>query len=920
MTRLVYAPYAAPLVIALALSVGLLGGSPLRADEPPHVPNLDTQPTDFYKLVKHFDFDEQPLGNYEETPMHWMRLAGPGLPTYARGRFDHEVGHEAPPSFQLRLIGGNVGYEYRQRDLTVIPGSDYRVDAYVRTEGLRQARAFLEVYLVDRYGETIPRSNRVSELIRSDPSEATAWQLLWVDVPGDYPTAYALRPRLWILQSYVWCSPSELDVDPIVRRDIHARAWFDDISVYRLPKARLRLSNPGGIVAAGQAESFLLEFASATAQGLDAEFVITDSADRVCHTERADVPSALNRSGAVVEAETGGRHVAGQFPETQSAPSPAPATVSLRIPALTPGLYRASLRILAGNHLLMERTMRFAVLAELPLGARRRADLGVDIGPWRAGDTAGAHELAAALGCGAVKIGVPMVTSRTSNRETENFRQIGDLVRQLARQRIETTGVILAPAAARGTPTHEFIETNSNWRRLSSPTLAYFSGLLRAWQLGYEDTELRHRRGWDPALVEQVREHAARFIAIPELIVPHDALNPPPPDGDPQTIWVPAAIPARTLPRQLEFLVQPGTAARWLTLESDQRPGLERESRLADLARRIVLAKALGPECVFVQAPFELTNSSGGLAWQPTEEYLVLRTLFHALSGKDAIGAMTLENDGVALVFDDTISSCLVAWTWRDEPAGTPVELYLGQTPSAVDLWGRPQPTEITDGRTRLRLTPMPLIVHGVDAPLALLQASFRIDPTHVQLHDPEPRPVLSFRNFYEQQISGSITLEPPKWWELAARSIRFELGPGETFERVLKLVLPPRQVAAQHGLRVRISVKLPASAELEFVVPITVGLRDILLEAQAWWRDDDLVVQQLLRNLSDKSVSFTAFCQAPAWARAEQTFLNLAPGDVAVRVYRFTDARELTGSALHLGIQEIRGERALDQLVEVPR
>jgi len=226
----VYAPSAVHLVIASALSVCLIGESLVRADEPQRGPNSDTQPTDFYKLVKHFDFDEQPLGNYEETPMHWIRLAGPGLPTYARGRFDHEVGHEAPPSFQLRLIGGNVGYEYQQRDLTVIPGSDYRVDAYVQTEGLRQARAFLEVYLVDRYGETIPRSNRVSELIRSDPSEATAWQLLRVDVPGDYPTAYALRPRLWILQSYVWCSPSELEVDPIVRRDIHARAWFDDIS------------------------------------------------------------------------------------------------------------------------------------------------------------------------------------------------------------------------------------------------------------------------------------------------------------------------------------------------------------------------------------------------------------------------------------------------------------------------------------------------------------------------------------------------------------------------------------------------------------------------------------------------------------------------------------------------------------------
>jgi hypothetical protein len=154
----------------------------------------------------------------------------------------------------------------------------------------------------------------------------------------------------------------------------------------------------------------------------------------------------------------------------------------------------------------------------------------------------------------------------------------------------------------------------------------------------------------------------------------------------------------------------------------------------------------------------------------------------------------------------------------------------------------------------------------------------------------------------------------------LAARSIHFDVGPGETFEHVLELIMPPRQLAARHELTARMSVKSPAAAALKFVVPITVGLRDILLEAQVWWVGNDLMVQQLLRNLSDKPVSFTAFCQAPARARAEQAFLDVAPGDAAVRPYRFADARELAGSNLHLGIQEIRGERVLDQLVEVPR
>jgi hypothetical protein len=322
---------------------------------------------------------------------------------------------------------------------------------------------------------------------------------------------------------------------------------------------------------------------------------------------------------------------------------------------------------------------------------------------------------------------------------------------------------------------------------------------------------------------------------------------------------------------------------------------------------------------VFIPAPFELDSSGGAPAWQPSDEYVVVRTLFHALCGKQAIGALALENDSVAVIFDNSTSSCIVAWTWRDQPVNTPVELYLGPTPDAIDLWGRRQPTEIVGRRTHLRLTPLPLIVQGVDASLVLLQASFRVEPALVQLHDPEPRPVLSFRNCYDERITGQVRLEPPTGWELAQRQVPFDLSPGQTFEQALMLTVPPRQAAARHKLSVQISIESPKASELEFVVPLAVGLRNISVEGHASWIGDDLIVEQRLRNLSNQPVSFAAFCQAPARARAEQEFLNVAPGKLAVRAYRFVDARELSGLTVHLGIEEIRGERSLDQLVEVP-
>ena len=73
-----------------------------------------------------FDFDERALGNYDDTPMYWEQLRGDGFPAlYAKGRFDDQVGRDAAPSFRLDIATGNVAYEYRNLDLTVVPESDY---------------------------------------------------------------------------------------------------------------------------------------------------------------------------------------------------------------------------------------------------------------------------------------------------------------------------------------------------------------------------------------------------------------------------------------------------------------------------------------------------------------------------------------------------------------------------------------------------------------------------------------------------------------------------------------------------------------------------------------------------------------------------------------------------------------------------
>ncbi|MBU0618489.1 MAG: hypothetical protein KKI02_12295, partial [Planctomycetes bacterium] len=281
---------------------------------------------------------------------------------------------------------------------------------------------------------------------------------------------------------------------------------------------------------------------------------------------------------------------------------------------------------------------------------------------------------------------------------------------------------------------------------------------------------------------------------------------------------------------------------------------------------------------------------------------------------------MTPAPHTLAIVFQGPDSSCLVIWSWREDPPADPVELYLGPDAHAVTIWGQRHPLEVEKGRARIPVGPTPLIVDSVDTPLALLQASYDVRPTYVQLHRPEPRPVVTFRNTFDSPLSGEIRLTPPDDWQVKPVQRSFVLSPGETFTEPLTLTPPPRQTARTHDLGVLLILHTPQAAELHLPALLTVGLRDINLDATACWSGDDLILRQSLRNLSDETVSFNAYCDPPGRARQERFFRNVAPGESAVQTYVLPEARYLAGRRIPLGIDEIEGPRNLNQFAEVPQ
>jgi hypothetical protein len=403
------------------------------------------------------------------------------------------------------------------------------------------------------------------------------------------------------------------------------------------------------------------------------------------------------------------------------------------------------------------------------------------------------------------------------------------------------------------------------------------------------------------------------------------------------TFWVPAELPAQSFPWHLAFWFEPDTdidfeaaaeiprredmrdPEHWLSLGLDDSDERSTEERVADAARRIALAKAVNPDRVYVPAPFELTESGGEPSWQPDDLYIPLRTLFHYLSGRRAVAALRMEHNSVGVLFTRRSVSSLVIWTWRVESGEATASLYIGENARGVQLSGKPLPLEFDGPRARIPLSPTPLIIEDVDAPLLLLQHSFDVSPRFIQLHDPEPRPVLMLRNVYDGELIATIELKPPESWQVSPNPIQVRLARNEGLAETLYFTIPPRQVATEESIGVEIRVRRPEEVDMSLDVPVRVELRDILVKTTAWWDQSTLVVEQSMRNLSLETVSFDAFCQVPGRAQREGAFLNVPPGEFRVQVYRYPNARDVAGARLWSGIEEIDGRRSLDQVVDIP-
>src|SRR5258706_4228979 len=194
------------------------------------------QPAEVNRVLRMFDFEERRLGNAEDLPMNWNKAEGPGLPHYVNGRITTDRSRSGKYSFRFDLNGGSLVYRYDAGRIKVQPGAHYRVEGYVQTTPLANARARLTAYFVDLDGVAIASTITHSEPYAAKRQDDDAWHRLAVELSADSTKGASLIVELALLQPQQFTDNTLGGRAPFTQA-IPATAWLAVVLVSQVPRA-----------------------------------------------------------------------------------------------------------------------------------------------------------------------------------------------------------------------------------------------------------------------------------------------------------------------------------------------------------------------------------------------------------------------------------------------------------------------------------------------------------------------------------------------------------------------------------------------------------------------------------------------------------------------------------------------------------
>ncbi len=848
-----------------------------------------------HRLVHHFDFNEREAGNLENLPMFWEAIRPEGFPRFAEGSFDEQFGLTDSVSFHLKSEGRNVAYSYVGPDTRVQPNTSYLVEAHIRPDKLEHARAWMSAHFLDEDRQPIMESLVRTRYVGGFEDESQ-WGKVRMYLPNAPPEARTIGLMVWVVQDPVWNRSMRIRRH-IPRTDIDGGAWFDDITIYALPRLILESSSPGNVLVPGEEQSLRVVFADYSDTTLAGKLFVFDRLGE--ETTSFDVPVSI-----------------GKYADTKS----------FDVSSLPPGLYTARLDVFSNGVKILSRSLTFARLSGFLRDKETSAyPFGIVIHPEKRCDPRTELYLLRHQGVRAAKLPVWSGIGYTPSVLEDN-RKVDRYLQKLVQDGFALTGVffgapkqLVESAGPYPRPLVELlVEEAGVWRDHLAEAVAPRASVFRWWQIGADnDTSVVNDSRLEDA-IKAIQKEMIPFMNLPLLSVPGHS----------------DFIPAARIPeaRQMTLTLGKNVHHRWfasliketrklsyenLTAFVEPLPADEYETipRLIEWSRRVILARHTGVDTVYVPQTWRVRQTVEGVVGEPTEEYLILRTITTMLGDSVPEGRLPIAPGVEALIFKGDDTCVLAMWDTEAPPSGRNYAIQLGQATHQVDVWGTKVPLRRDDKRRQVvKLTPEPIFVAGIERWLVDFRMSVGMTPEKVDFGTEDVAYQLQLSNQGRKPLSGTLRLSLPPDWEAEPSFFNLTLPSGRENRLDMQLRFPHTEPAGPKVLVAQIELN-QGPYYLEVPLFFELGLSDVDVWGLAIVEGDDLLLRHMVTNRASEPLNFRGSANVPGRARQYQPITNLLPGDTAVAEYRITGGAALSGQRLRLILRELNDGHRLHNL-----
>lgn len=899
-------------MIAFFLTCLIVMDAPAASTGGSGVPDRAGQPASWRGLkidtVFTADFGESADGDFDGWPDQWTRRSGPGFPAFNRIALSDQGPPGGGRSLRMELDGGGAVAYSPPLPLNTL--CDYLVEVYFKTDGIVHDRVFASLSVLD------PQGKAVQTFCSARLPGSSQWSVLRLGpVSPDAP--------------HVASGILGLHCEPSAKADLKASAMFGGIWVGRLPRIALNAESQIAYYVDPKRPTIRCQVSGLPKPSAKVLCELSDAYGRVM--SEASLPltmapltadSAKPPEAAAGSAKPGDGLVSG--------------TAQWSPPLPGPGFYRVRAVLESYPAELLRRELTLAVL--VPDRTPPRSQFGWILPERQQRISREALvELLAHAGVGWVKC--PLWLEPEPN-EAQVEPWVGFL-RNLASKGITPVGVLARPPKdvlarfdlGRAPFAAEiFAAPRDVWQPSLERTVAATAGQVRWWQLGSDDDVSFVRYPELEKVTTQVKRELDRVgrglhLGIcwnPERPLPSPSASPP--------AWrfvsmgfERGGLSAKPATGPLAVSRDPSVSSqrprvafdRWFLLQPLPRSKHPLDDRIQDLVEKMLAATWGGAEAAFLSNPFDDETGLVGEDGSPRELFVPWRTTAMALAGATPLEIVHLPGGSTGHVLVRDHDAVMVA---RSEKP-TDETLYFGESIRHLDAWGTPRPVTVDRGGQRIRVTPVPSFVMGLDRPMAMWRRGVRLGRDRIASVFSQRQPnQLEFKNTLPQSVAGSVVLIAPKGWRVQPDRFDFQLKPNELFRQDFEVTLPNDVHAGGHELQASFEMaRDPGDTtprrmhRFNVDLPIQVGILSVRLEfATRFNARGELEVEQRTINDGTRSIPLRCELFAPGRQRLAIQF-TATPRTPNVSTYRFPDGRTLAGKTLWLQAQELGGSEVLN-------